>query len=142
MLGAIAALFPIVDSVLDKVVGDKSERDRLKQEVRLEMMNRQSELLDAQKDIIVSEAEGEGWLQRSWRPITMLAFVGCVMGYWFGLTPPTLPETAVVQMFELVKIGLGGYVVGRSTEKITKIATGSGIVGNAKSALDKWRQDK
>ena len=140
MIGLITSLFPIVDSVLDKVVGDKSERDRLKQELRIEMLNRESELLEAQKDIIVSEAQGESWLQRSWRPLAMLGFLGCVMGYWFGLTPDTLPLSAVEEMFTLVQIGLGGYVAGRSVEKTAKIVTESGVLDNTKSALDRWRK--
>ena len=48
----------------------------------------------------------------------MLAFVVAILAYWFGLTPEGVPEEAVMQMFALVKIGLGGYVVGRSAEKI------------------------
>jgi hypothetical protein len=48
----------------------------------------------------------------------MLAFVAAIMGYWFGLTPDTIPPEAVDSMFTLVQIGLGGYVVGRSAEKV------------------------
>jgi hypothetical protein len=45
------------------------------------------------------------------------------MAYWFGLTPSDLPQDSVDEMFQLVKIGLGGYVVGRSGEKIaTQVA--------------------
>ena len=35
-----------------------------------------------------------------------------------SLTPDTLPESAAMSVFDLIKIGLGGYVVGRSAEKI------------------------
>ena len=48
----------------------------------------------------------------------MLAFVAAILAYWFGLTPDTLPPDAINEMFLLVQIGLGGYVVGRSAEKI------------------------
>ena len=76
-----------------------------------------------QTEIIVAEAKGN-WLQRSWRPILMLSFGFIVIyvkfiGPLFGLPIPTLE----VEFWELLKIGIGGYVVGRSAEKIAKGVT-------------------
>lgn len=83
----------------------------------------ESELLQAKTTIITAEANSQSWLARNWRPMTMVAFVVAVMSYWFGLTPSDLPQDSVDEMFQLVKIGLGGYVVGRSGEKIaTQVA--------------------
>lgn len=78
----------------------------------------ESKALEAKTSIILAETQSESWVTRNWRPITMLSFVGAILGYWFGLTPDSVPEIAVEWMFDLVKIGLGGYVVGRSAEKI------------------------
>jgi hypothetical protein len=78
----------------------------------------EKEQLQAKTAIILAETKSESWITRNWRPVTMLAFVGATLGYWFGLTPAALPEAAVLSMFGLVKIGLGGYVVGRSAEKV------------------------
>ena len=75
-------------------------------------------LVQAKTAIVIAEAKSDSWVTRNWRPVTMLAFVGAILGYWFGLTPDTVPEEAVLAMFSLVKIGLGGYVVGRSAEKV------------------------
>jgi hypothetical protein len=57
----------------------------------------------------------------------MVALLSSVLAYWFGLTPTdpttglsTIPVAFVDRMFSLVQIGLGGYIVGRSGEKITK----------------------
>lgn len=88
-------------------------------------------LIKARGNVIVAEAESEHWLPSNWRPITMLAFVGMIGGYWFGFTPE-LPTDAVADMFELVKLGLGGYVIGRSVEKVTKTASGSGLLDRFK----------
>lgn len=74
--------------------------------------------LEAKTEIIVAEAKSESWITRNWRPVTMLSFVFSIIGYWFGLTPDTLTPEAVDSMFKLVQIGLGGYVVGRSAEKV------------------------
>ena len=77
-------------------------------------------LLQMQTDVIRAEAQGESWLQRSWRPMVMLAFVSAVLAYWFGLTPDTLTQESVDWMFRMLTVGLGGYVVGRSAEKVAK----------------------
>ena len=71
-----------------------------------------------QTEIIVAEAKGN-FIQRSWRPILMLSF-GFIVIYvkfaapLFGLPIPELE----IEFWELLKIGIGGYVVGRSAEKI------------------------
>jgi len=50
----------------------------------------------------------------------MLAFVGIVISYWFGYQPVNMTQDTLGDVFDLIKIGLGGYVVGRSGEKIAK----------------------
>jgi Holin of 3TMs, for gene-transfer release len=78
------------------------------------LMAYQSQLLAVQSDAIKAEATGNSWLQRSWRPITMLTFLALVVFDSFGwLHSPLAP-----QAWTLLQIGLGGYVAGRSVEKI------------------------
>ena len=83
-----------------------------------EALEYEQEQLKAKMEIITAEAQSESWITRSWRPITMLAFVAATLAYWFGLTPDTLPEAAIEDMFTLIQIGVGGYVAGRSVEKV------------------------
>ena len=64
--------------------------------------------------LVVAEAGGQSWLQRNWRPLTMLCFLFLVMADSFGLLTFRLSAEAR----GLLQIGLGGYVVGRSVEKI------------------------
>ena len=78
----------------------------------------EEEQLKAKAAIITAEAKSDHIVTAIWRPVTMLSFVAAILAYWFGLTPESVPEEAVLQMFSLVKIGLGGYVVGRSAEKV------------------------
>ena len=49
----------------------------------------------------------------------MLTLVGLVVSYFFGLAPEYLINNPdiVEELFSIVKIGLGGYVIGRSAEK-------------------------
>lgn len=88
--------------------------------------------LEVRGAAVQAEASGESWLQRNWRPIMMLWFGVLVGGYWFGLTPPNMPESTVTALFDIVQIGIGGYVVGRSAEKITRTATGAGFMDRIK----------
>lgn len=83
-------------------------------------------LLDAKKAVITTEAQSQSWIARNWRPITMLTFLVLVVSDSFGLlATPLAPEA-----WTLLKIGLGGYVVGRSAEKIvTVIKDRSGKIG-------------
>lgn len=70
------------------------------------------------KDMVLTEAQGESWLQRNWRPLLMLWFAFLIGAYLFGFTAPGLTPEAITAMFDLVQIGVGGYVIGRSGEKI------------------------
>ena len=80
----------------------------------MKVMDYEKQLLEAKASIITAEATGASWLQRNWRPITMLTFLILVVFDTFGMTTFRLAEEA----WTLLQIGLGGYVVGRSAEKI------------------------
>jgi len=81
-------------------------------------------------DIIIAEAKGESWLQRNWRPLTMVFFLFIV--FWnavivpvlwaFGIPLPTLEAMNAVpeQVWNIIMLGLGGYIAGRSGEKMVK----------------------
>jgi hypothetical protein len=71
-------------------------------------------LIEVQSNVIVAEAQGQSWLQRNWRPITMICFLILVILDSFGW----LPNKLAPQAWTLLSIGLGGYVVGRSAEKV------------------------
>ena len=77
----------------------------------------QQALVDSASSIIVAEAQGESWLQRNWRPVTMITFVGLVVAKWLGYTAPGVTEAIELKLLDIIQVGLGGYVVGRSVEK-------------------------
>lgn len=78
------------------------------------IMDYEARLLEARTQVITAEAQGHSWIQRSWRPITMLTFLALVVADTFGLTAFRLADEA----WTLLQIGLGGYVIGRSAEKL------------------------
>lgn len=85
-------------------------------QIQLKILEYESKLLEAQSSIITAEATGKSWLQRNWRPITMVCFLIIVLSDSFSVI--NIPEDRVESIYDLLKIGLGGYVVGRSAEKI------------------------
>lgn len=62
----------------------------------------------------------ESWLTKNWRPVTMLAFTALLVLRWTGVANPDISQELELSLMNLIKIGLGGYVIGRSAEKITK----------------------
>ncbi len=88
-------------------------------------------LSELQASVIVAELKSGAWLAQNWRPITMLTFVAIIannyilypyLSLFWGQAPVLeIPP----DMWALLKIGLGGYVVGRSTEKVVKILKGN-----------------
>lgn len=76
--------------------------------------------------VVVAEAQSESWVARNWRPVTMAIFVGLIVCRFFGLVPQNMSPMEYERLWDLVEIGLGGYVVSRSVEKIvSQISLGS-----------------
>jgi hypothetical protein len=76
----------------------------------------ETQALTARANIVNSEASSSNWLASSWRPITMLTFLVLAVGDSLGLLASPLRDEA----WMLLQLGLGGYVVGRSGEKIAQ----------------------
>lgn len=121
ILSFISSIFPSLVKVVDDLHTSEEEKLKVKQDIfsiQVEMFLQaeqyERELLESKAQIITAEAQGASWIQRSWRPITMLTFLGLVVFDSFGL----LPFRLAAEAWTLLQIGLGGYVVGRSAEKI------------------------
>lgn len=109
-----------VTKVIDELFTSDEERMHAKNEILKVLKEQQLELQRLQTEVIVAEANGN-WLQRSWRPILMLAF-GFIVIYvkfiapLFSLPIPPLEN----EFWNLLQIGIGGYVIGRTGEKMIK----------------------
>lgn len=122
MLNFLASLFGPVSNLISEAIEDKDKANEIKakmfamqNEIASKTLDLERETLEAKKSIIVAEANGQSLLQRNWRPITMLTFLVLVVCDSFGMLAFRLAD----QAWTLLQIGLGGYVVGRSAEKIT-----------------------
>lgn len=117
----LSGLVQPVTQLIDEM--HTSDEERLQVKSRLfemqsamaaQMLNYEARLVETKTKVIAAEAQGASWMQRNWRPLTMLTFLGLVVADTFGLTEFRLAQEA----WTLLQIGLGGYVVGRSAEKI------------------------
>ncbi len=122
-LPVVTTVVSKIADLIDQKVEDKDLANKLKAEIQTDILTKEysriEQELEAQKAIIVAEATGHSWLQRNWRPITMLVFVyiiahNYIIAPLFGLQELAIPP----DMWSLLKIGLGGYVIGRSVEKV------------------------
>lgn len=140
-MGLMSAL-PVVGKIVEKGLGivddmveDKDKANELKAKIRqqIEAQTHEQDMqeLKAQAGIIQAEATGESSAQRNWRPHLMyflmflLGFNGVVAPLGnavFGLDIPTLKawEAIPAEMWQLLMIGMGGYIGGRSAEKVAK----------------------
>lgn len=118
---SLISFIPVLGKVIDKIFPDKEAASAAK--LRLLELQQSGELkeLETSASIIRAEANGDGMIQRNWRPITMLTFVGLIVAHWLGFTAENLSQEEILGILDIVKLGLGGYVLGRSGEKIAKV---------------------
>ena len=109
-----------VGKVIDDLFTNDEERIKAKNQVFQILKQKELELRKMQTEVIVTEAQGN-WLQRSWRPILMLGFGFIVMYNKFFAPAFGLPNAELEgEFWNLLQLGVGGYVIGRSAEKIAK----------------------
>jgi hypothetical protein len=121
-LDPITAALDVGGKLIDRLWPDPAQRDQARLAM-LEMVQR-GELAEftARADIVKTEAASENWLASSWRPILMLTFGALIVARWFGWAAPNLSEAEYLKLWSIVELGLGGYVIGRSAEKIVPAA--------------------
>lgn len=131
VLDFITGLFKPAKDLISEILVDKDKANELRAtlyaaeaQIAAKVIDYEGKLLEAQSAVIVAEAKGESWIQRNWRPITMLTFTTLVVAKWLGFTQDAgISEAIELELMNLIQIGLGGYVIGRSFEKtVPKVA--------------------
>ena len=118
--------------IVDQLVPDKDLAAKIKAGIAQSVEDNAAKLDLAGASIVKAEAAGESWLQRNWRPILMLTIVSIIFNNYV-LAPYLSLFTDKVTILDLpgglwalLNVGVGGYVAGRSGEKIAKIVKGLG----------------
>lgn len=135
ILQFITGIFKPVAELIDDLTlsGEEKASFRLAQleqqfAVTIKMLEYETKVLTAQQAIITTESKSDSWLTKTWRPITMLTFLSLVVADQTGLLAFRLAPEA----WTLLQLGLGGYVAGRSVEKVVPVVL---------DALNKKRPD-
>jgi hypothetical protein len=124
-LNIIAPLAKMLFSTVDKAVADKDLAEKLKSQLNTQLLQSSTQEFKAAAAIVEAEAKAN-WFAASWRPMLMYVLIFILV--WNYIVGPIVKVfTGSVITFELpsdvwtlLNIGLGGYVVGRSGESIAR----------------------
>lgn len=118
-----------VFSIIDKLIPDPSLKAKLKAEIQAKTIAHRDEVLKAQREILMQEISQGSLLTRSWRPMLMYLIILFLLVY--GLLLPVIDLFAAHPvvfkprwqdipdgLWNLLGLGVGGYIGGRSMEKI------------------------
>lgn len=125
VLQAIAPLAKILFNTIDKAVPDKDLAAKLKADLQTQMLQSHTQELTAAARVIEAEAKA-GWFASSWRPLLMYVLIFILI--WNYVLGPVLlfffKASITIDLpgdvWTLLQIGLGGYVVGRSAESVAR----------------------
>ncbi len=131
LAGTVASLVKgPLSAIVDRYVSDLDQRRKLKAELEQGLLEHLSKTAEQQKDVILAEINSGHWLTRSWRPLLMLGLMGFLI--LVGLVIPMIDllvghpipyqprwNDLPAGFWDFLAVGMGGYIGGRSLEKIT-----------------------
>jgi len=124
----------------------KAEIEKAKIALAGKLLEIETSLIDAQQAIIVAEARGDSWLQRNWRPGTMVLFVIILfvicMAMVFGVDFSGY-EYIIDRLFDTIILGLSGYLGLRTVEKVSDVIKKNKAMSLLKklNAIDRLKPD-
>ena len=110
----VTNLVSAVGEIVDRLTLPGREKKQLETDILQLLIAVEEKTITEQAAAIREEARGN-WLQRSWRPIVMLVFPLIIPAGTF-LNLPILADTS--RFWDLLEIGLGGYIIGRGSEQL------------------------
>ena len=110
----VTNLVSAVGDIVNRLTLPGREKKQLETDILRLLIAVEEKTISEQAAAIREEARGN-WLQRSWRPIVMLVFTVIVLAGTF-LNLPILSDTS--RFWDLLEIGLGGYIIGRGGEQL------------------------
>lgn len=134
-MGLLVILLPLLSKVLENLFPDPAARAAAQLQMQEAINQATAMQLDAeakatvaQAQVVTAEVSGQSAMQRNWRPMLMYLFMVIILNNYilFPLLHAMFPSMVVLavpeQMWSLIEICVGGYVGGRSLEKIATTA--------------------
>ena len=125
---SIASIFsPIFNTLIERLFPDPEKKQEAELAMQQAMNAAQAEAdkayaaqIEAQRDVIVAEANSQSWAARNWRPYLMMMCIAIVGYNWIAvgflnailyfahtqITAMPIPP----ELWTLVTVGLGGYI--------------------------------
>lgn len=123
--GVSATLNGVGDAAIklrEAITGDLPPEKKAELELRYAELDKA--ITEARSNVIMAEAQGQSWLQRNWRPLLMLVIIVIVANNYI-LYPYLSIFTNKIKvldlpdrLWQLMEIGVGGYILGRTIEKV------------------------
>lgn len=117
----LTALLGPIGSLISGWFTTKQKQEDTMQNVIQNVAQAEVEMVKGAASIVSTEAGSEHWVTSVWRPLVMLNFMVLIDMYFFGYLPKNLQPGDIANLFDLVKIGLGGYIGARSVEKVVSM---------------------
>ena len=123
---AIGEAIAGVSNLVGKFIESPDKANELEAEIKKQLLGIEQEVVKAQSAVIVAEASSKSWMASSWRPICMLTFVAIIANNYILFPYIQLFGGQAIElsipdhMWDLLKLGIGGYIAGRSGEKIVE----------------------
>ena len=115
MVEGVKGVVSAVGEVVDRLTLPAREKKQLETDLMRVFVEWEQRVMEARSAVLVEEARGT-WLQRSWRPMVMLVLTLLVV---LGVFTESSMLSDTSRFWDLLEIGIGGYVIGRSGETIT-----------------------
>lgn len=140
-----------VMKLLDAHIADQTLRRTLAAELEKQAVGYFTRNAELGAGVVLAEVQSEHWLSRSWRPLLMLLLMGFLVLAGFALpladaiagrTIPFEPRwQALPQGFwDFLTVGMGGYIGGRSLEKVAGAVTGARTAGGRRGGFSFMRR--
>jgi holin (3TMs family) len=120
-LNPVKDIVGLVNDVIGRFVPDPAQKLALQQQVleaqtalQAKALDYETQLTQAQAQIVTAEATSKNWLEADWRPLLML-FFAVVVGFAIfnsghDFQGRVIDPSYVSDALTIVKIGVGGYV--------------------------------
>lgn len=113
----ISSIVSAISDIAKRFITDPQAQASFQLEALKVLSQKEITEIQASSDVVKAEAQSESWLARNWRPMIMVFFSFLVGSYWFGYTPQNITPEILNELFSIIKLGISGYIVGRSVEK-------------------------
>jgi hypothetical protein len=128
--------------ILDAYIADVELRRKLAAEMEQQVLAHLTRLGELGQGVVLAEVNSEHWLSRSWRPMLMVLLMGFLLlaglilplaDLLAGRPIPFSPRWQLLPQgfWDFLAIGMGGYIGGRSLEKVAGAVAGAARKGKS-----------